>query len=123
MRHMVLALSLLAAPLHASPLAGQGPDAEAVGRLPRFEAWPALAAADPHLAEEPQYRPTHWKRGALIGAAVGVVIVVLGVATCDPDGGGDCPDWGRAALAFGTATGLGALIGAFFPKPSAASEP
>ena len=69
-----------------------------------------------------EIRPTHWKKGALIGGAVtgvGLLLLVDGFCRSSDTGceGGDVP---MALLAGGVIGGLvGALIGGQFPKAEA----
>lgn len=68
------------------------------------------------LALGHEYRANNWKTGLLVGAGVGVLLGSVILATCDSDANNDCPGWGRAGLAVGVGTGLGALIGAVIPN-------
>lgn len=63
----------------------------------------------------PEYRPTHWKRGLLIGAAIGAAVFVVAEISC-PGGTAECTSTGRKVLAVPVAAGIGALVGLFIPR-------
>lgn len=89
---------------------------------------PAAPAEQAALGDTTAARPqTHWVRGAVIGGAVlGVGTALFAAAWCDSDSGTEsCGSATAESFLIGAAVGagLGAFIGARFPKHPKATTP
>lgn len=81
-----------------------------------FVSWRAAIAGSPTSLDSVTYKPRAWKKGAIIGGSVGMVLAIAALTTCDTDSNDDCPGWGRAGALVLVGTGVGALIGGLFPR-------
>lgn len=90
--------------------------------LPTFQH--SLPAPEAYSRLDPAYRQNHWKTGALVGAAAGLALSTIIVATCDGSrDSSECPSWNRVPLATLVFAGVGAAIGLFIPAgPPKAAE-
>lgn len=76
----------------------------------------SLPAPEAYSRLDPAYRPNHWKTGALVGAAAGLALSTIIVATCDGSrDSSECPSWNRVPLATLVFAGVGAAIGLVIP--------
>lgn len=92
---------------------------------PAFPAFQhSLPTPEAYSRLDPAYRPNHWKTGALIGAAAGLALSTIVVASCDGSrDSSECPSWNRVPLVTLIFAGVGAAIGLFIPSgPPKAAE-